>query len=102
MSLPWLSLEPVSRREWQPVRGAARRADAGALEDLLAACHPAGWPLVFAVDATTWPQAAAQTSPGRGLYYHPSRQTDGRPVVAGWCYQMVSQLTFAMTRGPGR
>src|SRR5215472_2851234 len=29
-----------------------------------------------------------------GWYHHPSRQTGGRPVVAGWCYQKVSQLSF--------
>jgi hypothetical protein len=95
-SLPRLSLEPVCRRGHgsQYAALARGRADAGAVEDLLAAFCPARWPLVFAVDATTWPRVAAETSPQRGLYYHPSRQTGGKPVVPGWCYQKVSQLSY--------
>ena len=64
------------------------------LAGLLARFSPRGWPAVFAVDATTWPRAEAETSPGRGLYYHPSRQTRGQPVVAGWCFQLISRLNF--------
>src|SRR6266487_3721740 len=95
-SLPRLSLEPVCRRGHGSVYAALAggQIDAAAVADLLAACRPRSWPLVFAVDATTWPRAAAETSPGRGLYYHPSRQTRGKPVVPGWCYQLVSQLNF--------
>ena len=95
-SLPRLSLESVMRRGHGSGYAALAkgRADAAGLGDLLAAHRPAGWPLVFAVDATTWPRAAAETSPGRGLYYHPSRQTNGKPVVAGWCYQKIAQLSF--------
>jgi hypothetical protein len=75
-SLPRLSLEPVMRRGHGSGYAALAggRIDADALAGLLAACRPAG-PLVFAVDATTWPRCAAVTSPGRGLYYHPSRHT---------------------------
>ena len=95
-SLPRLSLEPVMRRGHGSGYAALAkgRADAAGLGGLLAAHRPADWPLVFAVDATTWPRAAAETSPGRGLYYHPSRQTHGKPVVAGWCYQKIAQLSF--------
>ena len=95
-SLPRLSLEPVMRRGHGSGYAALAkgRVNVSALGDLLAACRPACWPLVFAVDATTWPRAAAATSPGRGLYYHPSRQTNGKPVVAGWCYQKIAQLSF--------
>ena len=32
--------------------------------------------------------------PGRGLHYHPSRQTRGKPVVPGWCFQLISRLNF--------
>jgi DDE superfamily endonuclease len=96
-SLPRLSLEPVCRRGHGSAYAALAEGqiDAAALADVLAAHRPLARPLVFAVDATTWPRAAAQTSPGRGLYYHPSRHTGGKPVVAGWCYQLVSQLNFA-------
>jgi hypothetical protein len=95
-SLPRLSLEPACRRGHGSAYAALARGqvDAGALGGLLAGFRPAG-PLVFAVDATTWPRCAAVTSPGRGLYYHPSRQTRGKPVVPGWCYQLVSQLSFS-------
>jgi DDE superfamily endonuclease len=95
-SLPRLSLEPVCRRGHGSGYAALAggQVDAGALSDLLAAYRPAGWPMVFAVDATCWPRPAAETSPGRGLCYHPSRQTRGKPVVAGWCYQKIAQLSF--------
>ena len=95
-SLPRLSLEPVLRRGHGSAYAALAdgQIDAGALSGLLAAHRPVGWPAVFAVDATTWPRVAAVTSPGRGLWHHPSRHTRGKPVVAGWCYQKVSQLNF--------
>jgi hypothetical protein len=95
-SLPRLSLEPVMGRG----HGSGYAALAGGLVGeqklggLLARFAPAGWPLVFAVDATTWPRAEAETSPGRGLCYHPSRQSKGKPVVAGWCWQLVTRLNF--------
>ena len=95
-SLPRLSLEPVMRRG----HGSGYAALAGGKVDqvklagLLASSGPASWPLVFAVDATTWPRVAAETSPGRGLHYHPSRQTRGKPVVPGWCFQLISRLNF--------
>jgi DDE superfamily endonuclease len=49
---------------------------------------------VFAVDGTSWPRCDAETSPERGYYYHPSRHSAGKPIVAGWWYQQVSQLNF--------
>jgi hypothetical protein len=95
-SLPRLSLEPVMGRGHGSGYAALAGGEVGAaaLGDLLAGYRPAGWPAVFAVDASTWPRAAAVCSPGRGLYYHPSRHTGGKPVVAGWCYQKVAQLSF--------
>jgi hypothetical protein len=95
-SLPRLSLEPVMGRGHGSGYAALAEGevDAGRLADLLAAYRPRDWPLVFAVDATTWPRCAAETSPGRGLYYNSSRHTRGKPVVAGWCWQQVSQLNW--------
>ena len=44
---------------------------------------------------SVWARCDAETSPGRGYYYHPSRHSAGQPIVAGWAYQWVSQLGFA-------
>jgi DDE superfamily endonuclease len=95
-SLPRLSLEPVFGRGHGSVYAALARGAVrvGALEDLLAAARPRSWPLVFAVDGTSWPRCDAEASPGRGYYYHPSRHSAGKPIVAGWWYQQVSQLKF--------
>jgi hypothetical protein len=95
-SLPRLSLEPVFGRGHGSVYAAlaAGRVDAAGLRDLLAAARPPSWPLVFAVDGTSWPRCDAETSPGRGYYYHPSRHSAGKPIVAGWWYQQISQLNF--------
>ena len=51
-------------------------------------------PLVFAVDVTTWPRCDAECSPERGYYYHPSRQSAGQPIIAGWAFQWIAQLGF--------
>jgi hypothetical protein len=93
-SLPHLSLEPTFRRGWGSLYGALAcgSVDAEATRDLLAAVRPQGWPLVFAIDQTSWPRCDAETSPQRGIYYHPSRHSAGQPVVAGWCYQWACQL----------
>jgi hypothetical protein len=95
-SLPRLSLLPAFGRGHGSAYAALAegRIDAEGLRDLLAACRPAGWPLVFAVDGTSWPRCDAETSPERGYYYHPSRHSAGKPIVAGWWYQQVSQLNF--------
>jgi hypothetical protein len=95
-SLPRLSLLPVSGRGHGSVYAALAegRIDADGLRDLLVACRPAGWPLVFAVDGTSWPRCDAETSPERGYCYHPSRHSAGKPIVAGWWYQQISQLSF--------
>jgi hypothetical protein len=95
-SLPRLSLEPVFGRGHGSVYAALAggAVNAEALRDLLAAARPRSWPLVFAVDGTSWPRCDAETSPARGYYYHPSRHSAGKPIVAGWWYQQVSQLNF--------
>ena len=95
-SLPRLSLLPAFGRGHGSAYAALAkgRIDADGLRDLLAAARPPSWPLVFAVDGTSWPRCDAETSPGRGYYYHPSRHSAGKPIVAGWWYQQVSQLNF--------
>ena len=68
-------------------------------------CRPRDWPLVFAIDASTYPRPAAATSPGREWHHHScpgSHGSDGA-VVAGWAFQWLAQLSLrARIRGPRR
>jgi hypothetical protein len=95
-SLPHLSLEPAHRRGWGSAYAAlaSGRIQVEQLRDLLAGCLPDADPLVFAVDVTTWPRCDAECSPQRGYYYHPSRHSAGQPIIAGWAYQWICQLSF--------
>ncbi|HET7517073.1 MAG TPA: transposase [Actinomycetes bacterium] len=95
-SLPHLSLEPIHRRGWGSAYAALAcgRVDVERLRDLLASCLSDADPLVFAVDVTTWPRCDAECSPERGYYYHPSRHSAGQPIIAGWAYQWICQLSF--------
>ena len=95
-SLPHLSLEPVCRRGWGSVYAALAhgRIDTERLRDLLVSALPEADPLVFAVDVTTWPRCDAECSPCRGYYYHPSRHSAGQPIIAGWAYQWICQVSF--------
>jgi hypothetical protein len=95
-SLPHLSLEPVHRRGWGSAYAALARGriDIERLGDLLASSLPPTGPLVFAVDVTTWPRCDAECSPERGYYYHPSRHSAGQPIIAGWAWQWIAQVSF--------
>ena len=95
-SLPHLSLEPVHRRGWGSGYAALTHGevDAERLRDLLAGSLAPAGSLVFAVDVTTWPRCDAECSPERGYYYHPSRHSAGQPIIAGWAYQWIAQLSF--------
>ena len=103
-SLPHLSLEPVHQRGWGSSYAALAcgRMDTERLRDLLAGCLPPADPLVFAVDVTTWPRCDAECSPERGYYYHPSRHSAGQPIIAGWAFQWIAQVSFDRTPGPPR
>jgi hypothetical protein len=67
---------------------------------LYGACWHAGHvsggsaPYVYAVDVSPWPRCDAEASPDRSYLYHPSRHSAGRPIVAGWAYQLVAGLSF--------
>jgi hypothetical protein len=67
--------------------------DTDQLREVLAAARPAGWRPDFAFDASTWARCDAECSPGRGYYYHPSRHSAGKPIVAGWCYSWLVGLS---------
>ena len=94
-----LSLQASHRRGWGSLYAALDRGriDDEALRKLLVH-HPLagteGQTPVYAVDASVWPRCAAETSPQRGYYYHPSRHSAGQPIVAGWAYQFVARLNF--------
>jgi hypothetical protein len=96
-SVPSLSLEPVFRRSHGSLYKAHARGriDAERLRRALLTHRPPGWPLVFAVDASTWDRCDAETSPERGFYYSASKHSAGQPIVAGWSYQWISQLDWA-------
>ncbi len=95
-SVPSLSLEPVFRRGHGSLYKALAdgRIDDVRLRRLLVDNLSANWPLVFAVDASTWDRCDAETSPERGFYYSASKHSAGQPIVAGWNYQWISQLCF--------
>ena len=92
-----LCLEPVHRRGWGSLYAALARGrvDAAALQTLVARAAPPDTPPVYAVDISVWPRCDAEASPERGFYYHPSRHSAGQPIVAGWAYQWVAQLSFS-------
>jgi hypothetical protein len=96
-SVPALSLEPVFRRSHGSLYKALDRGriDEDRLRRLLVEHRPASWPLVFAVDASTWDRCDAECSPQRGYYYSASKQSAGKPIVAGWNYQWTCQLNWA-------
>lgn len=95
-SVPSLSLEPTFRRGHGSLYAALAkgRVDAKAARELLVANRPGDWPLVFAVDTSGWPRCDAEWSPQRGLYHHPSRHSAGQPIVAGWSYAWIAQLSW--------
>lgn len=96
-SAPALSLEPEFRRSHGSLYKALADGDidTDGLRRLLVAHRPEGWPLVFAIDASTWDRCDAETSPERGFYYSASRHSAGQPIVAGWSYQWAAQLSWA-------
>jgi hypothetical protein len=96
-SLPHLSLEAVHQRSWGSTYAALSRGhvDLRALRNLLAHHSLHDGEPIYAVDVSTWPRCDAETSPERGFYYHPSRHSAGQPIVAGWAFQWIAQLSFA-------
>ena len=94
-----LSLATAHRRGWGSLYAALScgRIEEGSLRELLARHASTGdarGAPVYAVDVSVWSRCDAETSPGRGYYYHPSRHSSGQPIVAGWDYQLVAGLSF--------
>ena len=97
LSLPHLSLVPTHRRGWGSVYAAlaAGEVDVQRLAAVLTGYRGGEGTAAFAVDASTWARCDAECSPGRGFYYSPTRHSAGQPIVAGWCYSWIAQLSFA-------
>src|SRR5271170_7869149 len=96
-SVPSLSLEPEFERSHGSLYKSLAKGhiDENALRALLVEHRPADWPFVFAVDASTWARCDAECSPERGFHYSASKHSAGQPIVAGWSYQWISQLSWA-------
>ena len=98
-SLPYLSLEPAFRRGhgmlYQALGGGG--IDEEALRDLLVAARERDWPLVFAIDASTYPRPEAECSPDREFHHHSCAGSHGGDgaAVAGWAFQWLAQVSFA-------
>jgi hypothetical protein len=96
-SLAHLSLAAVHRRGWGSLYAALAvgTMDLPALRELVGR-HPLDDGAdVYAVDTSAWPRNDAECSPERGYHYHPSRHSAGQPIVAGWSYSWLAQLSFA-------
>jgi len=92
-SLSQLSLEAeFSRSHGSLYKALSKgRIDEGSLRRLLVDHRPTSWPMAFAVDASTVERCDAECS----FYYSASRHSAGQPIVAGWHYQWICQLSFA-------
>src|SRR5215213_2291658 len=95
-SLPYLSLTALHRRRWGSLYAALAEGsmDVAALRSLVGQ-HPLddGQP-IYALDTSIWPRNDAETSPERGYYYSAARQSAGQPIVAGWSYAWLAQVSF--------
>src|SRR3954447_17527630 len=95
-SLPYLSLTALHRRRWASLYAALAEGslDVAALRTLVGQ-HPLddGQP-IYALDTSIWARNDAETSPERGYYYSAARQSAGQPIVAGWAYAWLAQISF--------
>src|SRR6266581_6716691 len=95
-SLAYLSLPPVHRRRWGSLYDAlaAGDMDAPALRELVARYPLDDGQPIYALDTSVWPRDDAETSPERAYYHSSSRQSAGQPIVTGWSYAWLAQLSF--------
>jgi hypothetical protein len=95
-SLAHLSLTAVHRRGWGSLYDALASGslDAPRLRELVGRYPLDDGQPIYALDTSVWPRDDAETSPERGFYFSPSRQSAGQPIVAGWSYAWLAQLSF--------
>jgi hypothetical protein len=95
-SLAYLSLTAVHRRGWGSLYDALA---VGTMDEPALRAFLGRWPLddgqpIYAFDTSVWPRDDAETSPERGYYYSSSRQSAGQPIVTGWSYSWLAQVSF--------
>ena len=95
-SLAHLSLTTVHRRTWGSLYDAlaAGTINEPALRELVGRCPLDDGQPIYALDTSVWPRNDAETSPARGYYYSSSRHSAGQPIVAGWSYAWLAQVSF--------
>lgn len=93
-SLAYLSLQATHRRGHGSLYAALAkgRMDVEGIRKLIATNLPKTDCPVYAIDTSTYIRSDAETSPQRGVYYHSSRHSAGKPVAAGWSYSWCAQL----------
>jgi Transposase DDE domain len=91
-----MMLLPGFQRRWGSVYDAlgVGQMNQTGIEDLLTQYPLDGDEAVYACDSSTWIKNDAETSPRRGYYHHHNRHSAGKPVVAGWSYQWLAQVSF--------
>ena len=91
-----LSLQPSHRRGWGSLYDALASGslEAPRLRELVSRYPLDDGQPIYALDTSVWPRDDAETSPARGYYFSPSRQSAGQPIVAGWSYAWLAQLSF--------
>ena len=94
-SLAHLSLPAVHRRGWGSLDDAlaAGRLDAAALHEPVARYPVDDGQPIYALDTGVWPRDDAETGPGRGHYSSAARRSAGKPIVTGWAYAWLAQLS---------
>src|SRR6059058_249346 len=95
-SLAYLSLAALHRRGWGSLYAALVE---GSLDEPAIRALVGRYPLddgqpIYALDTSVWPRNDAETSPARGYYYSSRRQSAGQPIVTGWSYSWLAQLSF--------
>jgi hypothetical protein len=95
-SLAYLSLSAAHRRGWGSLYDALASGtlDVPALRELVGRFPLDDGQPIYALDTSVWPRDDAETSPARGFYFSPSRQSAGQPIVAGWSYAWLAQVSF--------
>jgi hypothetical protein len=93
-SFAYVSLQAAHQRGHGSLYAALTkgRVDIEGIRKLVASMLPETDHPVYAIDTSTYIRSDAETSSERGIYYHSSRHSAGKPVVAGWSYSWCAQL----------